>query len=752
MISLPDLFNLKFKRNKWPLIALFIAVLFSFGSVSILQAQSASNASKLSSQNKEAVQSHNLTLKELGDTEGHTLKTVRANKTYHFTRPKGWKMHGKTAIEVSFQHSPALLEERSSLNVLVNHRILKTIPLSKNNVTAKTLSVPIPTDILKDHNSLEFQVDQHYTYKCEDPFSSELWTTILPETTLHLAYTPQAVKPNLAHFPYPFFETLNYGKTTLGYLTPETNFSDESLEALAVVSTLMGQHVDWREIRPFLAQNKGIESNENLILIGTPEETPAISELADYLPVALDEHQFINPKTNKALDKSYGVLQVIANPSHPDKAILIVSGNTPQAVLQAARLLAQQPSNQILVGNYAIVQEQNKGADHPFRAWKGYIQQLGESSLDQLGLKTQTSRGITALPLFYVIRKMPDIWVPADKNIRVKTFYSYSSQLDPTQSKLEVRLNGTPVASVPLDKHAGENQAELSFDVPGSEFFTYNDLEYKFHLFPKKFDMCNFVTDVHIWGTVHNASTLDVPGRLKAPLPDVGLLNDGAFPFAMYQDLSQVSIIMPEKLKATDLDTLLNVTARLGRISKSRTGINLSVSRPKTLSDEAKTESHLIIIGPSERNSLLDEFKSKTKLLMENEKASLKNDGDSTKPLANLNYTADQGIIEELLSPWNDKKVALLVTGKTAKALKRSSQLFARDPWFNKIESGNLMVVNADGPKSLTFLKRGDARFVRPEDYSPGPKIPSWVWVILGIFTFFGFLSVLRFFFSRPSN
>ncbi len=704
-------------------------------------------------------QSFDLNLKDLGHTkeETFTLKTVKSHRIYHFTRPKNWKVQSGSIIRVAFQHAPALLPERSHLNVLVNHRILKSISLDKHNRTASTATIPLPADLLKDHNTLEFQVDQHYTYQCEDPFSSELWTTLLPETGIHLAYTPLAVKPDLANFPTPFFDPLNHGKTTLGYLAPEKNVSDESLEALAVVSALMGQHVAWRELRPFLAHRDGLKTHAPLILIGTPQENPMIHQLASTLPkgfpVSFKNNRFTSPNSNTPLSDTDGVLQVLPNPYHPDKAILIVSGNTPQGVLKAARLLAQQPSNQLLIGRYAIIHEQNPNPIQPFRGWEGYLQQLGETSLEKLGLKTQTSRGITALPLFYTVRKMPDLWTPSDQQIRMKTIYSYSSQLDPTQSKLEILLNGKPLANVPLDQHAGENQAEFSFDIPATEFFTYNDLEYKFHLFPEKFDACHFVTDAHLWGTLHNTSSFDVPGQIKAPLPDVGLLNDGGFPFTLYQDLSQIAIIMPKSLKATDLDALLNVTARLGRASKTQTGINLSVSRPDSLNEADKTGRHLIVIGSTKRNSLLQEFKSKTKLLIQNKTISAQNTpGSPLDTLATLHYTPEQGMIEEILSPWNPKKMALLITGETAEALKRTSQLFARDSWFNQIKPGNLMVINQNGPKSLTFLEKGDARFIRPEDYSPGPKIPSWIWVILGIFTFFGFLSVLRFFFHRPSR
>ena len=166
------------------------------------------------------------------DPDGYTLKTVRTERAYTFTRPKGWKVQPSSHVHVSFQHSPALLVERSSLNVMVNNRILKTIPLSKDNITPTSLNIPIPPALLKDRNVLSFQVDQHYTYDCEDPFSAELWTTVLPDTYMKLNYQPQPIVPNLAHLPYPLFDPLNaYEPTRIGFVAP-TTLSDGSLEAL----------------------------------------------------------------------------------------------------------------------------------------------------------------------------------------------------------------------------------------------------------------------------------------------------------------------------------------------------------------------------------------------------------------------------------------------------------------------------------------------------------------------------------------
>ncbi len=686
-----------------------------------------------------------LTLADFGEKDGYTLKTVKTERQFAFTKPRNWEILPASSVAVTFQHSPALLPERSSLNVLVNNRILRTIELNDNNATPTTISIPVPPDILKDHNTLAFQVDQHYTYQCEDPFSSELWTTLLPETRLNLVYEPQPLRPNLAHFPYPFFDDLGYGPTRVGFLLSQKNIADETLEAAGVVATLMGQHAGWRDVDTDVADSP--HADRNLVLIGTPKENVHIRNLKDKQPLSLDTAgNFLDPNSRKELPADYGIIEVLANPGHPERAILVISGNSPVGVRRAAHFLAQNPANKLMVGQYAIIEEQEPGPQHPFRLWDGFIRHAGETSFANMSLETLTARGITALPIYYNVRKMPDLSTPAEEKVTVRTVYSYSSQLDPTQSKLEVLLNDKAMASVPLDKRPGETQAVLKFEVPAEDFYTYNDLQYKFHLFPEKYDLCNFVTDVHIWGTVHNSSSVSVPGKITAPLPDVGLLNDGAFPFALFQDFSNLAFIMPPEPETADIKAMLSVATRFGRLSKSRTGINLSAVRPQTLTDAIRNDHHLVVIGPPKRNPILKDFNAKMKLLVEGGSAALR------EPLSRLAYDPQQGIVEETLSPWNDTRVGLIVSGETPEAMKRAARLFDDDKWYSAIEPGNLLVVNEDGPRSLTFLQRGEARFVYPSDYAPGPRIPDWAWIIFGFLAFIGTLTIIRLiFFRKPT-
>ena len=690
---------------------------------------------------------------KFGDPQGYRLKTVRTQRDYPFTRPKGWKILPSSNIHITFQHGSNLLPERSSLNILVNNRLLKSIPLEKGNVTSTSANIAVPPSLLKDKNILSFQVDQHYTYKCEDPFSEELWTQILPDTALTLNYALEPVHPDLAQYPFPLLDPLNgYTPTVVGYIVPTgsaTAVSDQTLEAFGVVAAHLGQQSTWRAIKPYVGDVNAPNASDNLVLIGTPQENPAIRQLSSNFSLPLSGDQFSDAQGNP-IPAEAGVLQLVPNPRNPARALLIVSGNGPEGVKKAAHALAQGRINKILTGRSAIINDYQRGGDYPYRAWDSFILKSGENLAD-IGLDTQTSRGITALPIFYSLKVMPDLYLPGRQKAKLHTVYSYASQLDASQSKLEVLLNGKAIKSVPLDDKAGKSLAEFTVDIPTEEVHTFNDLEYRFHVYPEKYDMCRFVTDVHIWGTIHNTTRIEVPGELKSPLPDVGLINDAGFPFTGYQDLSHMGVALPEDVARTDLEAMLQILTRLGRDSASHKGIELTAHHAGSIPDNERKENHWILIGENDHNALIKEMKGKSTLLMEGQWNNLQE--QQKNRIAQINYAPGQGIIEEVLSPWNENRVVLMLTGQNDSAIIHDAQLFQNDAWFAAIKPGNITVVNNEGPQSLLLLEKGKARFVHPGDLqgggSPFGPLGSWLWIPIGILSLLGVISIFRFLFGR---
>jgi hypothetical protein len=669
-----------------------------------------------------------LKLDELTGGEGPiTLKTVRTERSFYFSRPKSWQITGGTVVNVKFQHGLSLLPERSSLNVKVNNRILQTIALTKANANGATVAVAIPPEVLKDRNTLSFQVDQHYTFDCEDPFSEELWTTILPETNLKLAYKPIPLKPDLARFPFPLFDELAYEPTNIAVVAP-TGLSAESQTATATVAAVLGQAIDWRKTNVrFADAGSAASANSNVVLIGTPSENSAISQLGGSLPSGLGADD--------------GVIKLVPHPRYPARGVLIVSGNTPEGVRKAARYLASNPARKLMAGGYAIVSQLDDPKVDTTRLWPGFVTE-DNTLFAHLGLETQTTRGFAAPTLHYTVRRIPDLYFASNSKVKLVTRYSYASQLDVEQSSLEVRLNGKSLGSVPLSNPNGETDATYEIELPAEDFYSYNDLEYQFFLFPDKEGTCRFVTDAHIWGTVHSTSSIGLNAERQTALPDVGLLNDGAFPFALVSDMTQTTVIMPDAPTAEDQATLVALLTRLGQAAPDS-----GVQRPNVVTASQATSGnglgnqHLIIIGDAAVKAFGDKLNDKYRLVINGDTANL---SQNEQALASVRHSPNQGVVEAVLSPFNKERMALLAYGTSSAGQAEVTKLFSNTDAFNSIESGNLVVVNNGKPTSVTALKTGEAKLVSQTGAGGGASgggaslfgwaLPGWLsWVIAGL-------------------
>ncbi|MEB3244443.1 MAG: cellulose biosynthesis cyclic di-GMP-binding regulatory protein BcsB [Vampirovibrionales bacterium] len=690
------------------------------------------------------------TLKAYGNglnEQGRTLKTVRSEYTMNFMRSDAWQVLPSSAVKLAFQHSPQLLEGRSSLNVLLNGRVLKTIPLNKGNVAPTTLSIPIPPSVLKPENTLSFQVDQHYTNDCEDPFSPELWTTLLPETQLDLNFAPKPFVADLARLPFPFIDTRDARPAQLG-VSIDAKSDADSLTALGQTLTTLGAAQHWRPGHThMLTPDTALAFDGNLVLVGTPQNNPAIA-------------QFKLPADVK-LNKNDGLLMLAPNPKYTGRGVLIVTGESPEGVAKAAKLFATLPGRQLLSGPYAVVTDADwpKNLPNAYRNWPGYQSDVKTTFAD-MGWETQTARGFTAPPIFYKWQIMPDLFVPnrgqQGSKANLKLVYSYSSQLDASQSKLEILLNGKSIKSVPLNKPEGAMQEELAVTIPTGDVLNYNDLVFQFYTFPEKVDTCKFVTDVHVWGTIHNSSILQIPAEVRTPMPDLGLLNDGGFPFTAFNNLSEALIVLPDAPSQTDLQVLASVSNRLGRQLQGAKTHQLKVVKASELSDADRSRHHLILIGTPDENALTKRLKGRFHLLVGSDGQTGLTEKDEAS-LQTMRLDQNQGLLEAMRSPWNKSRELVVVTGHDADALAAAGQVFEDEALFNQLGSGNLAVVRqfSNGQykvQTATHIKKDETGFVYENELGPKSASsgwPLWTVVLAGFFAIVGVISTIRLLLKR---
>ncbi|MEH2292571.1 cellulose biosynthesis cyclic di-GMP-binding regulatory protein BcsB [Nostoc sp.] len=673
------------------------------------------------------------------------LRGVYSEGRLAFTRPRGWKLErGKVQALIRFQHSPALYANRSNLTVLVNGTSVGSVPLNRKDSQVGQVLFNIPPKLLQDYNELVLVAQQNNTLECSDPSSPDLWTEILPDSQLILNYEQQSIPLNFSRYPYPFFDELGLETNQIAYLQP-SQIDQSWLTAAARLQAAFGRIADFRPIQTSLVSNvANVKASDRLVIIGTPTEQPALNTWKN-LPLKVVSNQILDRDNNPVPDET-GVL-IITKTEKSGVPVLIATGNSTKAVEKATQFLSQPDLRKMGTGQVVFVNTLKEGSTPGLRQWPHYLPEQNSFKLGDI--KTQvngepfsdvTVRGMGAPPIEVDFRALPD-----DRFLRgssMNLMYSYGPQLNPRTSALEVLLDGVFIGGARLDSESGESRKNLKVNLPENLIKPNSKLQVFFRMSPREpFDKQNCLQppDQQLTGTVHSDTSFDLKREISTQLPDLNLLKFG-FPFAAPQDLSQTAIVVPQIPSKTDILTLLAFSERLGRLSQADS-VKLEVYTPDALPTKVRKNDHLVGIGTREEFPFPEVFNSSGFNLNQ---AFSRSSADA----AVQTPQDTQGMIKQIISPWNSDRVVLALTSQTETGLERVRQVLNQDPWFFQLKKDTVLISsdqkdsaadNADAYQLQFFESAPNSR--RWENTTPLSKASRFLqenWLLLPV----GILSV----------
>ena len=158
---------------------------------------------------------------------------------------------------------------------------------------------------------------------------------------------------------------------------------------------------------------------------------------------------------------------------------------------------------------------------------------------------------------------------------------------------------------------------------------------------------------------VDKNSTLSF-GYEQKPYPtDLGLY---PFPFVEQSLLNiPVTIVLPDRPTPTELSTAATVAAGLGQSSGG--AIELTAVLAGDLTPEIQNNHHLIVLGMPDNNSLLDAL-------------------DLPLPINITTLEPGHGILQEIVSPWNEFRLLLVVSGLDEEGVLKAGQALNRQAHF----------------------------------------------------------------------
>ena len=610
-----------------------------------------------------------------------------------FTRPRGWKVKSAKAV-IRFQHSPDLLRDRSNLIVRVNDTSVGSVPLNLKQAQIGEAVINVPMNLIQDYNQISVVAQQQNSPNCSNPKDKALWSEVLPDSKLVFDYQPQPIALDFGNYPFPFFDNLSLDATRLSYLLP-AQVSEAWLTAASRFQTQMGRLADFRPLETQLVKDvKSFKWNDRLVIIGTPEEQPVLKTLK--LPFTIANNQVLDGNKT-ALPEDVGVLMLttVKDGSMP---ALIVTGNSAAGVAKAVQFLIQPQNSKIGTGQAITVNDLAEVPSPDPREWSRYLPvqdafKLSDlKGLDNKPIKDVTVRGSSAPPAQFNFRALPDDSFLRGSSMNLR--YSYSAQINPRESTVEVRIDGVGVGSKKLSSDSGATNETLNVDLPQNLIKTNSVIDVAFKLTPKQTNKCGQGIDDQLWGTVHADTSFNLKRENSVQLPDLQLMTTG-FPFTAPQDLSKTAIVLPDAPSQPDVMTLMKFSERLGRLSQANT-VKLDVYTAANLPETIKKDRNLVGIGIRERFPLKEVFEP-------NQGFRLMGAFIRQSDQAQIQSLPDAGgVIKSIVSPWNRDRILVALSGQADNGLKQVQDVISNDVWFYQLQKDTVLI-NA-GQQTLSPL------------------------------------------------
>ncbi|MBD2104314.1 cellulose biosynthesis cyclic di-GMP-binding regulatory protein BcsB [Leptolyngbya sp. FACHB-261] len=635
-------------------------------------------------------------------TKGIRLKGTYAESNLFFPRPRDWSITQAKAL-IRFQHSPALLPDHSTLTIRLNGSNLDTVKLDAKSAKAGELEVPIPIALLQDNNNLTLVVQQHYTLDCEDPFDESLWTEILPTSQVSFNYDPKPIQLDFNRFPRPFLDDLSLLPANLTYLLPPDASSEDQkqtkgwLSALARFQTALGRTAEYRPLKTTVVESLR-DAKGPIVIVGTPQNQPELANLE--LPFKLQEGKFLDGK-GKVVPDDVGVLALTATTGPVRLPVLVISGNGAAGVEKAAQFLVQGKDADIGTGRGILINRLTEVPKPNPRDWPRYLPPAQQFDLKDLNVKDTTVRGAFAGFIEFDFRSLPDdVFLPNESTITLN--YSYGAQVDSNLSTVEVLIDNIAVGSFPLEKSQGETNLSRTFKFPATSTIRPDSrMQVVFRLFPKQLDACRRTAQDQLWATLHPGTRFDLPRESSARLPDLQLLRYG-YPFGGPQDLSEAAVVVPDRPSPMEVRTMLAMVDRLGRLSQAD-AVNLGVYTASSLPGSVRNNANLIAIGSPKRFPLPEVMKLRTGMGFLPDFLRFRRDTE-------IQAVPDQqGVLTQVISPWNSARVVLGLTGQTDAELQKVVDLLERDSLFFQLEGDTALIASRE---DLKFLSERPQRLI----------------------------------------
>lgn len=609
-----------------------------------------------------------------------------------------------------------------TLNVFLNDVLLSSIPLSEVGEIEKKIT--IPSSAFQEVRSDGIHV---LWFRLESSESCRFVgqdTTVYIHPTSYLSLPHNEIQPstNLIDFPKPLIQNTFFPDHALLIVPDQPTSAD--LQAALTVAAGLGKLSAGELVMNLITVsglNNTITTGTHVVFIGKGTSLPDLSGLG--LPLAPQNGRF--PLAADGAED--GLIQMVVSPWSPSHALLLVSANTDQGLIKAARAVSTgliRPAEQ---NNYALIKEVNL---EPLA-----IPTPVDRTLADLGYEGRVfaKRGYNSES--YVFKVPPGMTASTESYFEI--VYGHSALINFNSSQIILYLNGQPIGSVRLDASTAvkpTNTAKIMIP-PAAILPGDNRLDVVVNMIPV--DDCTPPDSRDLWVNVWAQSLLHLP-LVTSPSPSSTANNlvDYPAPFTYDPALATTAFV----LERDDLQTWNNavqIASFLG-YSASGTIVELAAFYGDELSDLQRSSFDLLVMGrPSALPLVLD---------MNDSLPAPFSAGSNIAEESNFQVTyrvppdSPMGYIQSFKSPWNSNHAALAILGNTTTGVNWAARALV-DPILRADLAGNFAVVNdtqiltteiifpavADGQANDTQSPYVQSAPAAPASTRPHQTTPLWV-------------------------
>ena len=575
-----------------------------------------------------------------------------------FSVPPNWKLTSGGTITINFD---AVLNGENfnglsggdsvGANFLVrfNEVVVGVVPVNATGSYSVPLSIPDEALVSKREDgrhilSITFDAQLSCTYNLNATL------TLKPSSSFDLLYESTSPVLSLSRLPAPFYLENSIVPDSTLLILPDDPSPEELQAAMNVMAgfgSMIGNDYNLSLTSIGEVNDKDL-STSHLIFVGLPENLDVLSSIKFTHPI--ENGKFVGIPAASTDD---GILQMALSPWNPTKAVLLVSGNSTNAILKAAQAAS---SSGIFV------------YEDPTIAYVSNVQSLPdvlpfveEFSLEDLGYSTKTSglltgTGSTSTTFsFYVTR---------DQVFTTEGFvdlaYYHSGLLDYGSSSFSLYLNDQ-VFFTNVFKEESERLTNLQIPIPpGILRYGENKLEVRASML--ELPSCDSTVISDPWFTISDQTRINLPLAQSRNLSQSILRDLKFFPelYTTTSDLGDVAFVVSPAPSTWKTASLLAYT--LGTTVQPAMS-NLKVYYGDNIPDDVRSARSMIVVGKASDLPFVSELNDQLPAPFD-----LATNTASERQLQ-ISYRIPEGqnvgYLELLPSPFNAERTILLVSGNS---------------------------------------------------------------------------------------